>query len=319
MTPNVGMITGNVTQLQREALDWLWLMMSGRATQDDLAAMERWKNQSAAHAQALATAAKTRRLIATQQSYNQVSPSLWQRPTTRRTALGGAAVAIAALGLVKPPMGMWPSFTELSSDYRTNVGERRRLALAQGISVEMNTRTSLSLKSTPGKPGLELIVGEIAMTADLPASHPIRVFAGRSRILASQASFDLRHDNGRVRVFCLDGTVKVEAGDGQAALKTNEETIIADNMIGSPAIVDPVLVTAWRQGRLVFHDTPFGDIVSEVNRYRSGRIIIANAELDRRRFNAVFEIAAVSKIVGDLQKFSNASATYLPGGIVVLA
>ncbi len=49
---------------------------------------------------------------------------------------------------------------ELRADYRTGTGERRRVALADGASVELNTRTSVDLRTDLAIPTIELISGE---------------------------------------------------------------------------------------------------------------------------------------------------------------
>lgn len=303
------------TALQREAMDRLWFILSGQATEDDLAALDRWKNQSDAHARALASAARFRRLIADQTAFDRTTPTPLQRPATRRAVLGGGTLAAAALGMVAPPLALWPSVAELSADYRTAVGERQRLEPGNGVLVEMNTRTSMKMRSAAGRPGIELIAGEVAVTTDLPDAHPFRCYAGNCRILAGKASLDLRYDNDKVWVFCAGGMLKIKTGKNQKTLRARERILVAGGQIDTPATVDPVLVTSWRQGRLVFHDASFGEIVDEINRYRPGRIFIADRDLAGRRFNAVFEIAQIANVVPDLQRFSQASVTYLPGNI----
>src|SRR3546814_10825912 len=57
---------------------------------------------------------------------------------------GAIAASAAAFMIAQPPMGLWPSFAELTADHRTGLGERKRLTLADGATVEMNARSALS-------------------------------------------------------------------------------------------------------------------------------------------------------------------------------
>lgn len=309
-----------LTPLQREGMDWIWLMASGKATEKDLVAMEQWKGRSSAHVEALANAAKLWRLLSAQTAFEYKKPYFWQRPAmTRRMAVGGLATLLVGYGTIKPPLSMWPSVAELSSDYRTGTGEQRQITLQDGVSFRLNTRTSVSLRSRHSLPGLELISGQIALTANLPQARQFVVFAGKSRIWTSKANLDVRLDTTSTRVACLDGAAKVEAFGVATKLGPRQSVVLSAGGIGLPAPVDLELETAWRQGRLLFHDAPLREIVADINRYRPGRIVIVNAALAQRQFNAAFDIKHIGKVVSDLQRLSNASITRLPGGVVLLA
>jgi transmembrane sensor len=48
---------------------------------------------------------------------------------------------------------------------------------------------------------------------------------------------------------------------------------------------------AWRQGRLVFDNVPLRDVVTELGRYRRGRIVVASPSLASRAVSGVFDTA----------------------------
>jgi len=309
--------TDQAMSLQKEGMQWLALMISGRATDQDLAEMERWKHQSPAHAEALASAIEMRRLVAIQDKFSGEPPFLY-RPATRRLALGGAAAAAAVYAVARPPLALWPSLSELRADYRTGIGEQRQIALVHGVSVAMNTRTSLSLRPDPGRPGIEVVTGEVAMTTQLPKAARFTVYAGKIQISAGDANFDLRNDDGRIRVSCLEGHLEIRAGNALRELGPSEQLQFAGNVVEEAVRVDPVILTAWRHGLLIFHDASLSNIVAEINRYRAGKIVVMNAALANRRFNGQFKIAHIDNAVVELAHLSNASTASLPGGIVLL-
>jgi transmembrane sensor len=306
--------------IEIEALDWLTLMLSGEATKDDIAAMERWRQQSSEHAEAMAAAVRLRRLIAAQPTPARIyrAPVL-ARPVTRRFAWGGLAAAAAAYSIVDPPLGLWPSWAELTSDFRTGTGERREVALADGVSLDLNTGTSIARVDRPGLPGIKLISGEVAAAVALPSAQTFVVTAGPGQVIAQSARLDIRVENDGYCTNCLGGSARVLAAGSRITLQAGEAVVYTDSGMGKPYRIDELVVTAWQRGQLIFRDAPLGTIVSEINRYRHGRIIIVNSELARRRFNGIFAIARIGDVVADLQRLSNASATSLVGGVVVLS
>src|SRR3546814_8803305 len=87
----------------------------------------------------------------------------------RRAVLAGGSVlgaVIAAFGIVRPPLSLWPSLAELMADHRTGPGERSAFAPVAGVDVEMNSRTSVSL--IDGGRGITLIGGETFVSVATP-------------------------------------------------------------------------------------------------------------------------------------------------------
>ena len=61
---------------------------------------------------------------------------------------------------MRPPLDLWPSLADLASDYRTGTGERRNVDIG-GVSVELNTRSSLNVLPVDGSiRRFELVAGE---------------------------------------------------------------------------------------------------------------------------------------------------------------
>jgi ferric-dicitrate binding protein FerR (iron transport regulator) len=52
--------------------------------------------------------------------------------------------------------------------------------------------------------------------------------------------------------------------------------------------IDPKIVTARQQDRLIFRDVPLARVIAEVNRYRPGRIIVVDPQLGRTEVVAEF-------------------------------
>lgn len=313
-----------LTPVDREAHDWMTRFTGGNATAADLQAFRDWSARDPVHKEAFARACQLWEAIGPAsdllKSRQDAHVSRSNRLVGRRAFLGGALAASAAAAAylaAQPPFGLWPSLSELAADYRTAPGEQRSLVLAGGPSVELNTRSSIALRpSSDGAERLELLGGEAAISTR--AGMNVEVIAGEGRVVTADAVFNMRYERGIVSTTCVSGALDVACGDRSVRLRPGEQVVYSPNGLRAVAKVDPVAVTAWKDGMLVFQSTPLDEAVAEINRYRSGAIIITSAALGRRLFNARFHIANVDGVVAQIQQIFGASVTSLPGGIVLL-
>jgi transmembrane sensor len=84
------------------------------------------------------------------------------------------------------------------------------------------------------------------------------------------------------------------------------------------AQTDVATTSAWRNGVLVFRQTPLSDVVSEINRYRPGHVLVVDDKLARSRLNGRFRIDRLDTVFVQIREVLGASVTELPGGIVLL-
>ncbi len=319
--------------LLNEALDWVVRLKTGEPTRADIEALQRWRRQSVAHEEAFKKAARVFRHagiaadeLADRPASVEAALALQKLPSRdpgrafgRRAFLGGAiAAATAGYLIVRPPLGLWPSIEELSADYRTGKGEQRKVAVAPNVSLELNTQTSIALRSASNETRIELISGEASVAATRSSSKPFVLLAANGQITAIEAGFNARCLDGVVSVTCLSGAVDVAQGDNVVRLREAEQVSYSPGGIKTSVPVDPGQVTAWQAGLLIFRDQPLADVVDEVNRYRSGKIIITNADLKRRVVNGTFQISKLGDFVPQVQQLFGAQARSLPGGIVLL-
>jgi transmembrane sensor len=313
--------------IETEAYDWMRRFSSGKAQAADLAALQSWSARSAAHREAFERVSRC---------WQELGPVAASSPPLRadsvaprslrigrRAFLGGALAASAAGGAImvgRPPMELWPSWSELAADYRTRPGQQRQITLPDNVSIALNTRTAVNFESarTDG-PRIQLITGEAVISARSKAVQPVVVVAADGRVVAAEARFNVRYDqNQPVCVTCVEGTLQVERLGMVVTLSAGRQVAYSENGIGSAIAVDPAMVTAWQQGIVIFRSTPISEVVAEVNRYRPGRVILTNRALGRRELNARFPIDDIDRVVGQIEQVFGAHATTLPGGIMLL-
>ena len=313
--------------LTRDASRWVTQLVSGEATAADAEALTHWRRQSPAHEAAFAEAVRVwRSLESSGRTFiaQGGAPAWSRRPhqMTRRVILGGGgalAAAAAAYAIVNPPLALWPSFDELRADYRTATGEQRRLTLAD-VTIEMNTQTSIAVPAQGGgMDRVKLITGEASFAVPPQPQRALTVLAGSGRMVTSRARFDVRNVGPVVCVTCADGEVQVAQGEQAVMLAAGSQLTYDDRGLGQSLAIDIAEATAWQDGFIVFRSTTLSAAVAEVNRYRSGRVILLNAALEKTTVSGRFRIERIDEILAWIEEAAGARARVLPGGIVLLS
>lgn len=315
--------------IRREALDWVMRLTSGEATTADAEALERWRRSSRAHRRAFAEANRLwdglqpAAALSAGRRTDRAAPSRSPPAFGRRAALGGALAASAAgcAALLGPQIRL--SLAEAAADIRTGVGQQKGVDFEGGASARLNTRTSIFVTAPrSGEHGverIELVSGEAAITTAPEGRGSFTVVAERGRTIATEARFNIRNDGDAVRVACMEGSVEVEHMGRVARVGANRQLTYTATSLGEAGALDAEAVTAWQRGLLMFRDEPLARVIEEVNRYRSGRIILLSAELGRRTVLATFRVDRIEEVVPRLQAVFGLAVRTLPGGLVLLS
>jgi transmembrane sensor len=229
----------------------------------------------------------------------------WQR---------AAAVAAVALGVLA-------SLAFVNSRYlagreSTQVGEVRRLTLADGSALSLNTSSVLQVKFAEDERRIVLRQGEASFQVAHDEQRPFVVQAGNVSVRAVGTAFSVRMRSQDVEVVVTEGVVEVaRRGGGTARIAAervarNQEVVVTTAKQPEAA---PLAVAAlseneierrlsWQDGRLVFQGEALANAVAEVNRYSPLPVVIDDAALGRKSFVGVFR-------VGDTRAFAQAAAT----------
>lgn len=324
--------------LLAQAEAWLSHLRSGRVTPDELQAFRAWcaehpdmarrlrrmwTNLPAAEALAAQREAQATHARADYGKHNR-------RLRQGRRAFVGFAVAAGASWLaLRPPLQLWPALTDFRADYRTGTGERREIALSGRVTVDMNTQTRIDV--LPGQAGLsaqhgiDLLAGEAEIAAASPAPgrvtpiRPILVTAGRGRLQAEVARFNVRRTDNQVCVTCVSGSVLLDHPKAHLTLLASQQLVYDDRGVRRVAHVDPDTVTAWRRGVLVFDNMRLDRAIDEINRYRPGKVILRNKALNGMNVEAQSPIAKLDTLIDTLSAAYGVHVTRLPGDIVLLS
>lgn len=280
---------------EAEALRWLAVLRSGRVSKAERRAFAEWlaedpRRQSAwREAQAFWSGLErldpsdVREIRIRYGAASATPPLALQRRLF--LALPLALVLLVAFGLILYP----PAF--LYADYTTAAGEARSVLLAAGSRVELNTATALSVDDGEERRRITLHTGEAFFTVAPDPRRPFEVLTTAGRIRALGTAFNVRALDGRVEVAVYEHAVAIALPSGQslAQLTRNEQVSFDAQGFGVVAPADLRTAGAWRRHRLVFEDRALAEVVGEINRYRRGRIVVANPALASLPVSGVFD------------------------------
>ena len=258
----------------KEAAGWLVRFQSETLSPSDREAFERWRARSAAHAAAWQRAEDMLR------GFGQVPPRI-AGETLRRLDRPGRRQALRALaGLLVLGPAAWLGGRELpwrewSADARTATGEQRRMELADGTQLVLNTASAVDIDYTAQQRTLWLRAGEILLTTgrDAPRlQRPFVVQTAQGAIRALGTRFMVRDEGSVVRVAVFEGAVEIRpmsAGGSATVLPAGQQTVFNGREVQPQAAVDAT-AASWEQGMLAARNWRLADLVDELGRYRRG-------------------------------------------------
>ncbi|MFD4837510.1 FecR domain-containing protein [Achromobacter sp. NPDC058515] len=258
----------------KEAAGWLVRFQSETLSASDREAFDRWRGRSAAHAAAWQRAEEMLR------GFGQVPPRIGRDALRRldRPARRQAMRALAGLLVLGPAAwlgGRQLPWREWSADARTATGEQRRMQLADGTQLVLNTATAVDIDYTPGQRVLWLRAGEILLTTGAdpaPGHRPFIVQTGQGSIRALGTRFMVRDEGGSVRVAVFEGAVEIQplsAGASAVVLPAGQQTVFNAREVEPQAAAD-ASAASWEQGMLAARNWRLADLVDELGRYRRG-------------------------------------------------
>lgn len=298
--------------LSSEANAWVARLTSGEATIQDAQALQAWRSRSPEHEAAYQQAALLWKLTA------RLAPP--RRRSRMRSAIAAAAAACIVMAFVgASQLGFAPDPRELLADHHTGLREQTRVTLPDGSVVELDARTRLKVEYRSGQRLVHLAGGAAVFRVKHDPDRPFVVRARNGTVTALGTVFEVRHQSSGINVTCSEGVVgvRLDAGD-QQLLHAGEHLRYDGTSASLAATVNAEQALAWRDGLLVFRNRPLQDLVDELNRYRAGRVVIADATLSQAAVSGVFHLQRPEEALRHIQDSLNLATIDLPAGITVL-
>lgn len=209
------------------------------------------------------------------------------RPKPRPWRMAAAVAAAAVLAIAVGQGALAPP-----ADYAAPPSERQEAVLPDGSRVTLNAGTRLRVDFTAGARRVVIRTGEALFAVAPDPARPFTVAAGGVSARAVGTVYAVRRLETGAAVTVTEGVVEVAAGEGAPVRLTAGRRAVAGHA-GGPVVVSEVdadAETAWRRGKLIVHGRPLGEVAAEVERYLSGRLMVAGEALDRLPVTGVFDL-----------------------------
>lgn len=272
--------------IAERAVEWMMELQSPPVPPEKIEQWQSWLRQDTQHALAWQRVeAFGERLSSLGAHAPIVHATLTTPPDShldRRTALKTLVLAVSAGAIAwnGRDSKLWQN---LSADYRSGVGEQRSFDLLDGSRLLLNTDSAVNVHFDATVRQLQLLHGEMQVQVAIDrALRPFRANTAQGSIVTANGSFLLRQAPSFSRLAVREGVVtlypermagvRVEAG--QQILFTGDE-------IGPLRELEAV-DHAWTDGILMAFDTPLGQFLQELSRYRHGHLGCARSLADVR-------------------------------------
>ncbi|MBT9372884.1 FecR domain-containing protein [Rhizobium sp. CSW-27] len=319
-------------QATDEALDWFLRLGEDRDAKT-LAAFDKWCRSDPVRAAAFdelvrlhampslrrATLADASRLRAQERGSGGAKRKGSARGLGRGRLVGAAA---AALLLAIAVVHQYPVLMlRWQSDYVTMTGERRSITLPDGSTVLMNTASAIAVDFEEEHRRVTLLGGEAFFDVRHDPAHPFVVTGHYAQVTVTGTAFSVRADTDADVVVLERGSVEVRRTSGEGSAETLQpgQMVIASRQgLSGTRPADPARTLAWRDGRIIFEDRPFGQALADLQRYFDGSVVMLGNRLDKRPVSGNYRIDDPEAAIRTLAVAAGASITRLPGDILIL-
>ena len=269
-------LTSRPDDTAQKAIEWMVLLRSGDASEEDFCQYEFWRYSDERHD---AACRKIEAILGKIQSLNRTMPSENLRqtllaPSGRRKFLQKAC-GVAVLGVFSGLLlnQKYP-LPYLLSDAYTDTAQRRVIQLDDGSTLNMNARTALNISMSDSLRNIELRTGGIIAQV-INDERPFTITTLAGRILAQEARFHVRHESGGIHLAVLDSVVKVNTLHGTSQQVQAGHGIWFDKRSLIPLGISAFEETAWTQGRLEVKEATLGSVIDSLRNYSPAVIRVA--------------------------------------------
>lgn len=241
-----------------------------------------------------------------------------RRKIWTKAALAAAVVILLAVGIQQYPA----MILNWRADYQTAIGSRQDITLPDGSHMTLNTASAVSLDFEGGKRSVTLLQGEAYFDVVHDASHPFKVAAAFSEVEVKGTAFSVRSDGYTDKVVLERGLVDVTQlpvkEDKVVVLHPGESVTATATGLSVVSTANAETVLSWRDGRLVFENQPFRQVLQEIGRYYSHSIIVTSDKIGQARVTGNYRLDNPERTIRSLAATVGGTVTRVPGGILIL-
>lgn len=327
---------------EKQAARWLAYLYSGAASDEGRSQFSTWLERSDGNAQAYRRTQQIWRDMGIAgletlfpENADRSEPGgevvAFKKPTVRLSVVTERRVAVAVMTAIAASLalaiGVWrmefydPTTT---ASYKTAVGEVRTFALLDGSHVTLAADSQMQAIFSKRRRGVELAQGRAWFDVAPDPAKPFTVTAATTQIRVVGTQFDVDRAPQGVRISVARGIVRVTPLAGQTKRNGGVQLIAGqrivsdlDGRIGPIEHFDPANAALWRTGLLIYRDARLSDVVSEVNRYRTDKIVLVGESLGDMRITMAVRADQTETLLSGLEATASLQMNRTPSRVVI--
>lgn len=306
--------TPTVGSVKEQAAHWAVRLEDERVTELERQHFEAWVLADPAHEEAFLNQVAIGALAGEMTLRSDTSglhlvPQNTDTVSARRRVPFAAIAATALLVLISAATWFFGPWSASNRSYVTGTREQLTVALADGSSATLNTRSELHWIGSPHDRRVVLKRGEVLFDVKPDATRPFRVLVDDAEIRVVGTTFNAyRKEDGTLTVTVIEGKVAVTDHDNGGNAKWSRQLSRNQQMqypaAGTPLVRNTVASKAvrWRRGELEIEDDPLSDVIAELSRYTDQRIILLDdPRLSRLHVGGVLSVLDIDSALALLE------------------
>lgn len=212
------------------------------------------------------------------------------------------------------------------SEYFVNAGVKGKIVLPDSSIVWLNSKSSLKCPKT-FDPKMRIVEmdGEGFFDVKSNSKWPMYIKTSKGiivKVIGTSFNISSYKNDNNFKITLLSGKVEIFKNEKliSNSIEQNKEFIIADNSdTGNKSDVKNINNSiSWKDGILVFDNTPMNDVVKKLERWYGVSITINNEKILNYRFTATFSSESISQVLDFFKITSNIEAEFKNKNNIIL-
>lgn len=256
-------------QVAEQAVHWLLEMQQGTLTPRQQQAWQQWLDAHSEHRRAWEHMQRVNQRLRGVSSPLAHAALNGPKSGSRRQALKMLLI-LGAGSAATWGMREHTPLPSLLADYRTPVGQRRKIGLGGADSLQLNTASSVDVDVDVdgAQRSIRLLEGEMLLSA----ANPFEIRTAHGVLKSQGARLNVRHFADRTQIALFEGRVELIASQrAPLLLPIARQLSFTASSVSAPKPLD-ANSGAWTDGMLVAAHMRLGDFLEELGRYRRGQL-----------------------------------------------
>ncbi len=280
-----------------------------------------WLSQSASHRVALLSLISVWRRAERLKALPPERGTVVEMPAKRKVPAAKVWAVAASLLFAAIGAGLYMQ-APVPQVYQTARGAQELVPMPDGSRMELNSDTRVAVDMRRDMRLITLEKGEAFFSVSSDSKRPFKVKSGDQVVTVLGTSFSVHQRASGIEVMVLEGRVRVEDKDATikpAVLRAGDIAKADGHRLAvrnaNREQVEKHL--SWREGYLVFDESPLAEAFAEFNRYHDTQLVLNSASLAEIPLSGKFKIESFDAFVGFLEDGFNFNVARIDGKILV--